>query len=1499
MKKSIIIAIISLFVIYIPCNGQTIWDSDLGSVEAGDVDISWNTTNYEFQTNGGTEEPGGKDFASILNSQLTSAGITWVSVQYVENPGSGQFEIDLVLQQNNSLSSRSVIFGTSSDVLCITQGWNTNNPTTIDLPASGIIRFFPETSTTLHLHHTVSDRTYSIKRIYPSGYESTIGTFVGNSGDYSYTLLNEEGAYRIEGVPNSNFTVSLYDAFKCIFPSDRQTVTISQDGGSYYWIMTSFTDAQGNEQTFENYDELNFLQPILDTLNSGVLPYWNNHVKLSIGYQFDGSENGYIFISCPPNLSPDSIQNHSFLRTSTSSSLDVSQAGHGGLGSASPKYRCDPSIDSLTVEIMNSAPKVSYSLYKGNDIVVSKEAGDGGGYIKLTALKMNGRYLISASYTEGTFSASDTICEFKVVGGGSAALPTDRNWVFSKTYGYDISGNDRSLMDVTYYDGLGYPQQEVGIGAVSEGNGDLVRPIVYDHLRRESVKYLPYASISNYGAFDTVAVVHQQTFYRNKYGLESAEPYALTEDRYESSADGRIVASLSPGIEYRSDTSRFVRNRYITNTGSFGDFPVPKLIVNRNTESLTNLGIYPQGALSGIKTINEDGAVSVVFKDNEERTVSTDTQVRNSDGTVTHCITLYAYDWRGRLAWVVTPEGSSRLEDGTSYDADGTFAGSYCYVYLYDSKSRVKEKRIPGRDPQYFVYDKGDRIALVQGGNDRQGRRWMTTKYDSLGRPSEQGLVTDVSGMEQVAMRDSLQAAFDRDSVPELYRGSSTLLRLYAYDSYSSFSNDDLTFIEEEGVTETGGTSHLDLSVKGLPVYEKTAVLTDSTLGFVNGYREKAYYYDYRSRVIQEVEASAQHDIHRLSTLYDLRGNVLSKKERYDYTPSQDTVPASNTLDRTYAYDTRDRLINETASVDGGEAAIVTSSYDDLGRLTNVNYGTGSDAVHETLTYNIQGWLTGKSSELFEMELRYFNPQKSGSTALYSGNVSEWSWKHKLLDGTSDGELNTYSFSYDDLSRLKSVSRYVSSGSAAVQTFTENGITYDRNGDLLTLQRNGSSASDYRNFSYTYDKGRRSSENVLGRSYSYDRDGNVTKDGVNSLQIRWNLLDLPLSVSDFDGYEQRYTYLADGTKVGRSYRGTEYAYSGSLTYKDGWLESVPFGGGRIEVDSAGVASVHYFLTDHLGSARVIALVNGGGRWIQERSDYYPFGEAWKTNGMPSEGNRYTFSGKEESGLWLDDEGETKAAIQDFGARYYDSEGVMWLSQDPNAEKYYPISPYAYCSGNPVRFIDPDGRMITLPKGTSTKNIYLVLGNLQKLTNDRLVYSTQKNGNIRIKVASLGEGNKTAGTNLIRGLNSSDRSLTIDVQNSQGYFTDGVGNKATATNYTNAANGTGSDAIVSFDPTSNPSIMTKDPKTGNVSGKTRPNQIGLGHELIHAEHYMDGDYSPATSTSTHTYKDASGNTITQTYKTEELRTVGVAGTKKGDITENQLRKEQKQNSRGAY
>ena len=45
---------------------------------------------------------------------------------------------------------------------------------------------------------------------------------------------------------------------------------------------------------------------------------------------------------------------------------------------------------------------------------------------------------------------------------------------------------------------------------------------------------------------------------------------------------------------------------------------------------------------------------------------------------------------------------------------------------------------------------------------------------------------------------------------------------------------------------------------------------------------------------------------------------------------------------------------------------------------------------------------------------------------------------------------------------------------------------------------------------------------------------------------------------------------------------------------------------------------------------------------------------------------------------------------DSAARFQTTDGIF-TSIDPLAEKYYHISPYAYCAGNPVRLVDIDGR----------------------------------------------------------------------------------------------------------------------------------------------------------------------------------------------------------------
>ena len=35
-------------------------------------------------------------------------------------------------------------------------------------------------------------------------------------------------------------------------------------------------------------------------------------------------------------------------------------------------------------------------------------------------------------------------------------------------------------------------------------------------------------------------------------------------------------------------------------------------------------------------------------------------------------------------------------------------------------------------------------------------------------------------------------------------------------------------------------------------------------------------------------------------------------------------------------------------------------------------------------------------------------------------------------------------------------------------------------------------------------------------------------------------------------------------------------------------------------------------------------------------------------------------------------------------------GIGWTTPDPLADKYYSVSPYAFCGNNPLNFVDPDG-----------------------------------------------------------------------------------------------------------------------------------------------------------------------------------------------------------------
>ena len=112
------------------------------------------------------------------------------------------------------------------------------------------------------------------------------------------------------------------------------------------------------------------------------------------------------------------------------------------------------------------------------------------------------------------------------------------------------------------------------------------------------------------------------------------------------------------------------------------------------------------------------------------------------------------------------------------------------------------------------------------------------------------------------------------------------------------------------------------------------------------------------------------------------------------------------------------------------------------------------------------------------------------------------------------------------------------------------------------------------------------------------------------------------------------------------------------------LLMVLFDGGYAKaerINSTGYGfTLYYYNKDHLGNNREVVNYSGN---VQQLTNYYPF-------------------------------------TYDYGARQYDPILCRWDRVDPLCEKNPEISPYAYCGNNPVKNVDPDGKIIVIAKGAS-------------------------------------------------------------------------------------------------------------------------------------------------------------------------------------------------------
>jgi len=106
----------------------------------------------------------------------------------------------------------------------------------------------------------------------------------------------------------------------------------------------------------------------------------------------------------------------------------------------------------------------------------------------------------------------------------------------------------------------------------------------------------------------------------------------------------------------------------------------------------------------------------------------------------------------------------------------------------------------------------------------------------------------------------------------------------------------------------------------------------------------------------------------------------------------------------------------------------------------------------------------------------------------------------------------------------------------------------------------------------------------------------------------------------------------------------------------------------------------YQKCDYQGNNRVLTDYSGN---AIERYDYYPYGGLF---GEVNPEQWRLYGGKELQTM-------NGLNLHDFHARWQDHATCWFTTQDPLAEKYYALSPYTYCAGNPLKYTDSSGKYI--------------------------------------------------------------------------------------------------------------------------------------------------------------------------------------------------------------
>ncbi len=934
--------------------------------------------------------------------------------------------------------------------------------------------------------------------------------------------------------------------------------------------------------------------------------------------------------------------------------------------------------------------------------------------------------------------------------GLSQTILSDQNYVHTTTPqqpvtieqldqvgGANEPAEKRHIQEVTYFDGLGRPMQSVGIKQ-SPNSKDIITHIEYDALGRQARQHLPFERDVFTGVYRPVDVNGQiNTYYLNKYPEDFSgvtdlnQVNAYSENVYEASPLNRVTQQAAPGSAWKAGNGHEIKFEYdLNNANEVHLFEVVFASGDTEQPSITGgIAFYGKGQL--YKTITYDENHTTGKDHSTEEFKNSEGQVvlkRTYDQNIAHD-TYYVYDKYGNLTYVLPPKVD--LSNGLSQ----VELDELGYQYKYDYRNRLIEKKIPGKEWEYIVYNTLDQPILTQDALLKQDNQWLFTKYDALGRVVYTGKITIPNKTRKQIQTEA--TAFTGNKVVSRANPSTIggVTMYYDNGGYPNTQNAEvLTINYYDDYAFLGATPNAKLAnpttVYGEAITSKTKTLTTGSKIKVldtDTWITAVTYYDQKSRPIY---AASKNDylntIDVVTTQLDFNGKIKETTTRH----TKDSHAEITTVDK-FSYDHTGRLLTQTQVINNGDEELLTSNnYDALGQLAHKKVGgnaTGNGLQTVDYEYNIRGWLTQinngttDNGDLFGFKINYNIPEH-GATALFNGNISETKWQ------TANDHINRhYIYGYDALNRI-------TTGISNSGRYNLSGVTYDKNGNILSLDRTGAivahiDPTQNSHFGlmdqlvYNYDEGNKLQNvtelpdgndthgfkdgNKTGADYVYDDNGNLIEDknkGITS--ITYNHLNLPTTVAIANTQKTgniNYIYDATGTKLkkivteGSSFT-TEYA--GNYIYKNGELQFFSTPEGYVEKDDTGYSYIYQY-KDHLGNVRLSYTDADNSGTVEqseiiEEKNYYPFGLTHKgynnvING--TENNYQTFQGQE-------DEKELGKNTYAYQWRDYDPAIARFNKIDRFAIQYESHTPYGFTKNNPIRYREIAGDSIWT---TSTTN----------------------------------------------------------------------------------------------------------------------------------------------------------------------------------------------------